>query len=77
VIEIAHDGAGEDRGAGDAQPLHTAPGDQHLDRAGREAAERGDGVEHERNQEHRFAPDLVGDGAVESLPESKAEEIGG
>jgi hypothetical protein len=75
LIEVAHDGPRQHRRGGDAERLQAAQRHQHLDRGGKGAAQAHREIERERGEQHRFAPDVIGNRSVHDLADGEAEQI--
>jgi hypothetical protein len=58
-MEIAHDGARQDRRSRDAERLHAAQDDQQLDRRSECAADAGRDKGQERDLQHRPSADVI------------------
>ena len=74
LIEIPHDGAGEDDGTGGAKPLGETRGDQLLDGERRRADRAGGDENAEAERQDRLAPVFIRQRPIEDLPRGVSDE---
>ena len=77
AVDVAHhrDGDHPRRGVGDA--LQHAGGQQVLEAAGEQAADRGERVDREPDEQHRLAPEPVRQRSVRQLADGEADDVAG
>jgi hypothetical protein len=73
--QVAHHGPADHRPRADADGLHEAAGEQHLDRAGEAADDAARDEDHEAHEQHPATPEPVGERAVGELRDRKAGEV--
>ncbi len=75
AVDVADHRDGDDARGGVGEALQAAGGEESLEAAGDDAEERGDGVDGEADDQHRLAPEDVGERPLEELADGEADDV--